>query len=242
MYKLLTIITVAYNAEKTIEKTILSIIRVKNKIHNIEYIIIDGNSTDKTVDIIKKYDNYIDCWISEKDRGIYDAMNKGIDKAHGQYIIFLGADDVLLSIPNKVLKEALINDIKAVIGNVLLSNGKIFSSKFSKKLIYKNTIHHQGLFLKTDILKKYHFNIKYKIYADHDLNQKLYKEKITWIKTNAIVTRFNVDGISKNERNNEIIHMTYHNFGIVGMVVCILRFLMRKMYIRLKEFINIINV
>lgn len=88
---LISIITVVFNGEKYLEKTILSVIN--QKYENIEYIIIDGGSTDETLNIIKKYEDKIDYWVSEKDSGIYDAMNKGINVAHGLWIGFINAGD-----------------------------------------------------------------------------------------------------------------------------------------------------
>ncbi len=81
---LITVITVVYNGEKYLEETIQSVIN--QTYPNVEYIIIDGGSTDETIDIIKKYEDKIDLWISEKDEGIYDAMNKGIYLATGQWV------------------------------------------------------------------------------------------------------------------------------------------------------------
>ncbi len=89
-----SIITVVYNAVATIEQTILSV--VKQDYSNIEYIIVDGGSTDGTLDIVKKYEKKIALWLSEPDHGIYDAMNKGLTHATGDYIYYLGADDCLL--------------------------------------------------------------------------------------------------------------------------------------------------
>ena len=89
----ISIITVSYNAAATIERTILSVIR--QTYPHMEYIVIDGGSTDGTVDIIRKYEDQIAYWVSEPDQGIYDAMNKGIRRATGDYIYFLGADDWL---------------------------------------------------------------------------------------------------------------------------------------------------
>ena len=94
-YPKISIITVSYNAVATIEQTILSVIN--QTYENIEYIIIDGGSTDGTIDIIKKYKDKISYWVSEQDNGIYDAMNKGIDVATGDYIQFLNADDCLVN-------------------------------------------------------------------------------------------------------------------------------------------------
>lgn len=88
---LISVVTVSYNAVGTIEQTLLSVIN--QTYPNIEYIIIDGGSTDGTVDIIKKYADEIVYWISEPDKGIYDAMNKGIKKANGEWINFINAGD-----------------------------------------------------------------------------------------------------------------------------------------------------
>ena len=88
---LISVITVSYNAVSTIEQTILSVIN--QTYSNIEYIIIDGGSTDGTIDIIRRYEDKIAYWVSEPDRGIYDAMNKGASKANGEYIAFLNSDD-----------------------------------------------------------------------------------------------------------------------------------------------------
>lgn len=92
--KQITIITATYNAELVLENLIQSIIPQKNE--KIEFIIIDGNSKDNTIEIIKKYGGYIDFWISEPDKGIYDAWNKGIKAATGDWIMFIGADDELM--------------------------------------------------------------------------------------------------------------------------------------------------
>jgi len=94
MCYLISIVTATYNAESCLENLIMSIILQKEK--NIEFIIIDGNSNDKTLDIIRKHEQYIDYWLSEPDEGIYDAWNKGIKVANGEWVMFLGADDILL--------------------------------------------------------------------------------------------------------------------------------------------------
>lgn len=90
---LITIVTVVYNGEKYLEETILSVIA--QTYHNVEYIIIDGSSTDGTLDIIKKYEDRIDYWVSEKDEGMYDAINKGFSVSTGDLLNFCNSDDVL---------------------------------------------------------------------------------------------------------------------------------------------------
>lgn len=85
----ISVVTVCYNAADTIEKTMLSVLNQTH--HDIEYIIIDGGSTDGTVEIIRKYADRIAYWVSEPDKGIYDAMNKGIKVATGEWINFMNA-------------------------------------------------------------------------------------------------------------------------------------------------------
>ena len=105
----ISLITVCYNSEKTIEETILSVL--SQEIENFEYIIIDGKSTDKTISIIEKYSEYIDLIISEKDCGVYDAINKGIMKSSGDIIGILNSDDILYSriILSEILSKFLSN-------------------------------------------------------------------------------------------------------------------------------------
>ena len=103
----ISIITVVYNGASTLEQTILSVL--KQTYSRIEYIIIDGGSKDGTVDIIKKYQDRIAYWVSEPDEGIYDAMNKGIRHASGDWIYFLGADDILYNILH-CMTTAFVND------------------------------------------------------------------------------------------------------------------------------------
>jgi glycosyltransferase involved in cell wall biosynthesis len=166
LYKI-SVITVTYNAEKFIEKTIKSIINQTYK--NIEFIIVDGNSKDSTLKIIDNYSNNIDKIISEKDSGIYDAMNKGIDLATGDFITFLNAGDdyindtVLFDIFNNLEK-----DVTVVYGDhISILNGKEKyrnAKKFNTKNLFKfltTTVCHQAIFVRRDIAPKY--NLKYRL-------------------------------------------------------------------------------
>ena len=100
---LVSIITVVKNNEKYLEETIQSVQNQSYK--NFEYIVIDGNSTDDSLKIIKRYDENIDFWISENDKGIYDAFNKGLDLASGKFIVFVNSDDLLTNNAIQILKD-----------------------------------------------------------------------------------------------------------------------------------------
>ena len=90
-----SIITITYNAVRLVEQTLLNVL--SQSYPNIEYIVIDGGSTDGTVDIIRRYESGLAYWVSEPDKGIYDAMNKGLQKATGDYVWFINAGDTLCS-------------------------------------------------------------------------------------------------------------------------------------------------
>ena len=116
---LISIVTVSYNAVLTIEQTILSVIN--QTYPNVEYIIIDGGSTDGTVDIIKKYEDKIAYWVSEPDKGIYDAMNKGVVVATGEWINFMNAGDIFTDgdvIDKLFHQNIIINRVGIVFGDV----------------------------------------------------------------------------------------------------------------------------
>jgi glycosyltransferase involved in cell wall biosynthesis len=174
----ITIITATYNAEKTLEECLKSVESQTDK--EFEYIIIDGGSIDSTIDIIRKNSNTINCWISEKDNGIYDAWNKGITLAKGEWIGFLGADDVLLPDAikdyNDFINSNNVNSLDLISSNILyvdknLNPIKIIGEKWEWKSFKKRmtiahvmALHNKRLFQKYGI-----YNTKYKISADYEL-------------------------------------------------------------------------
>lgn len=189
----ISIITVTYNAEKTLEETIKSVISQKPELY--EYIIIDGKSTDNTINIITKYAEYISYWISEPDRGIYCAMNKGIKVAKGDYIYFLGADDILMpQILEKILPCIHGNNI--FYGNVFMKHKKyIYDGNFNSfKLVIKN-IPHQATLYPTALLQEKLFDESYKLLADYYLNLKLWN-KFKFIYIPYTIAQYNDEGSS----------------------------------------------
>jgi len=167
----ISIITVSYNAEQCIEQSILSVLGQTYK--NIEYIIVDGGSTDKTVEVINRYDDLLYYWISEPDKGIYDAMNKGLKVATGDWIYFLGAGDILLNVIDKIVNN-FTDDKKVYYGDVYRTDLlKVFNGKFSKFRSARMSICHQAIFYPASIIKRLGFNTKYKVQGDHNLNMEI---------------------------------------------------------------------
>lgn len=167
----ITVVTVVYNGEQSIEKTIKSVIN--QTYANIEYIVIDGKSSDSTVDIIRKYNDKISLWVSEPDKGIYDAMNKAIDIASGQWINFLNSGDVFYN--NEVISKMFTTDYDFDV----LYGGVILRWKFGDELCLPDKkkkempFCHQSCFTKTELLKEFHFDLKYKICADRNLYKQI---------------------------------------------------------------------
>jgi glycosyltransferase involved in cell wall biosynthesis len=172
-----SIITVVFNGEKHLEKAINSVL--DQTYNNIEYIVIDGGSTDATLNIIKKYDDQIDFWTSAKDEGIYDAMNKGVAISTGDIIGMVNADDYLYRDTVKIISEELKNpSISYVYGSIHLANecGDVFgeSNPATQKNIQLNKykempFSHPSVFVKKSVYDQIGlFNIKFKYSADYD--------------------------------------------------------------------------
>lgn len=220
----ISIVTVVLNGEKYLEQSIQSVISQNHK--NLEYILVDGGSQDGTLSIIKRYENFIDYWVSEPDRGIYHAMNKGWSISRGDYIYYLGSDDILVNLPQTALQKAKQQDIKLVYGSVIMGNSQLFNSHYGIMLILRNTLHHQGLFLKND-LQNPPFNERYKFYADFDLNQNLYKQRVKAIKSRSIIALFREDGSSSKRGDRERTkilkkeakQIIFSNFGLLGLIL-----------------------
>lgn len=175
---LVSIITISYNVVSSIEATILSVI---NQTYlPIEYIIIDGGSVDGTLDIIKKYTDRITYWCSEPDKGIYDAMNKGIAKATGEWVNFMNAGDTFFDF---FVIEKLFARISfkshIVYGNtmMMLKVGNYIEYPKSLNLISKQMVFgHQATFVRRQVLNKLKFNISFKSSGDYDFFLRAYKE------------------------------------------------------------------
>lgn len=157
----ISIITISFNNKKDIESTILSVINQTYK--DIQYIIIDGGSNDGTLEIIEKFNQNIDCFISEPDKGIYDAINKGIKKATGEIVGLIHAGDRLYdnTVLDSVNHHFIVNDIDACYGHSVIVNNKETivrinkSPKFKKSLFKKGWMpSHQSIYIRREIFEK----------------------------------------------------------------------------------------
>lgn len=199
---LVTVITVVFNGEKHLEETILSVIN--QTYDNVEYIIIDGGSTDGTVDVIRKYERQIDYWVSEEDKGIYYAMNKAVALSTGDWVYVLGSDDKLYAEAMQRVSKYLASQETAYYGDVkLLSSGEIFAGRFSTyKMMYYN-ISHQSIFYPRSFILKNRYDVNYQIGADFELLMRCHGTrdyKLQYIP--EIIAEYNdVDGISSKQED-----------------------------------------
>jgi len=193
----ISLITIVFNGQKHIEKTIQAVI--KQGYQPLEYIIIDGGSTDGTLDIIKKYEKHIAYWRSEPDKGINDAFNKGLKQATGELIGFTNADDWL---EDNAL-ETIANNYQEgqiVYGNVRFwKNGKEINVSKSDhtRLREGMTMAHPGVFVPKKLYDKYgSFNTELKIGMDYEILVRFFVNKVEFIKIDTVVANMNLGGIS----------------------------------------------
>jgi len=215
---MLSIIIPTYNAEKSISIALDSILFQSYK--SLEIIIVDGLSSDKTTKIVEGYakkDARIR-FISEKDEGIYDAMNKGIKAANGEWILFLGSDDKLYN--NIILEEVFnmseVNDFNVIYGNVKVvgntpwaKDGDIYDGEFSTAKILNKNICHQCIFYKKQFVKMIgKYNINYKTCADWDYNLRCWS-KTSFLYLPKVIANFNAGGVSTNYSVDQVFFDDY---------------------------------
>jgi len=204
MYKL-SIITINFNNAEGLKKTMESVF--SQSFNDFEYLIIDGGSTDGSVEIIKQ-NKKINYWISEKDNGIYDAMNKGILKSFGNYLLFLNSGDYLCeNVLGKVFSETHNEDI--LYGNMKINWGGnnitdgIMPNKITLEHLVKDTLWHPVSFIKKELFNKFGlYNTDYEIVADYEFFFKnIIINKSSNVHLNYFITEYNVEGFSSLPSN-----------------------------------------
>jgi Glycosyl transferase family 2 len=196
---LISVITVVYNGEKRLEQTIQSVIN--QNCDNFEYIIVDGGSDDRTLEIIKKYDSHIDYWVSAKDRGIYDAMNKGINLANGQWLSFMNCEDLffdrqsLNSIPLAAEVDFYYSDSIIYYDNkrtklcICSVKTKVF---IHQAIVYKKDTHDNGNYLVHDRL----IVSDYLFFRQNDRKQ--------WVKLDRPLSIYSMEGLSSTSSRHYV--------------------------------------
>lgn len=207
----LTVITIVYNNVRDIERTLLSVIQ--QTYSNIEYIIIDGASNDGTVDILKKYQSSFSVFISEKDKGIYDAMNKGLSLATGDYVLFMNSGDEIYApdTVEKVFYSALNADI--YYGETEMYNEdwqslgqrrhKAPASFTWKDFRYGMSISHQAIYIRRSLTEPY--DLSYKLSSDIDWILKAAKKAKKIVNTEMYVAKYLVGGMSKKRHRQSLV-------------------------------------
>jgi glycosyltransferase involved in cell wall biosynthesis len=185
---------IVYNGAAHIRNALDNIVRQSYR--NIELIVVDGDSKDNTLNILKEYEEHISVLVSEPDQGIYDAMNKICSLATGDWLIFLGCDDVLLDTLGNMV-ELMTDPDSVYYGDVIfLSSGRVYCGEFSKFKILQQNICHQALFYPREVYNKYSYNLKYKSLADYAYNINLWGDSVPFVYVSVVVSIFNDKGAS----------------------------------------------
>ncbi len=228
----ISVITVVYNGGDLIEKTIKSV--VDQSYTNIEYLIIDGKSKDKTIEIVKKYKTKITKWISESDKGLYDAMNKGLELATGDFVLFINAGDYFY---NEKVVENIFNNYDSktdvLYGEVMMVDEKfqpigtrteITTRKLPKELTWQSmklgmVVCHQAFIPRREICPKYMEN---NLSADIDWVIKILKRSRKNVNTNQVIANFLIGGVSKQRHQQSLkdrFQVLQKHFGFIPNLV-----------------------
>jgi len=191
-----TVITVVMNAEKVIQQLFDSMRELKTD--EVEFIVLDGVSKDGTVDLIRKNEDIIDAWTSEPDHGIYDAMNKAVKMARGQWLLFMGADDTLLKGFRNIIPR--LKDTNTVYYGKVFFHSKVITGRIEDDYrLTKTNICHQAIFYPKQIFEKYQYETQYIKCADYVLNLKLWDDtEFKFAYCDELIANFPEGGFSTN--------------------------------------------
>lgn len=213
--KKISIITINYNNFNGLKKTIESVI--SQSFQDYEWIVIDGGSTDGSKELIINHQNEINYWVSEPDKGIYNAMNKGIEKATGEFCQFLNSgdyyidSDVLLNVfSNKELKDVNYGDQWCVDDKGQIIEKRSYPEIMSLSFLFRNPLGHQASFIKTEIVKNHLYKELYKISADRAFFLELYCAGCKFYHIPLPIVYFDTEGIGSNIKTMEERRKQFH--------------------------------
>ena len=193
---LVTVITVCYNAREMLLRTMNSVWAQTYK--HVEYVIVDGASTDGTLELLAEYGGRIDHWVSESDKGIYDAMNKGVSMAKGKWGIFMNAGDCFAD--NHVLENvfSVPRQADVIYGDVV--KGGVVKKASSPRNAHRMFFCHQSVFVKIESLKAFPFDISHKMSADFKQMKQLWLAGKQFLQLDFPIADFDVQGVSNTNR------------------------------------------
>lgn len=194
---IVTIITVCRNHAQELERTIRSV--ESQTWQEREYLVIDGASTDDTLDVIKAHETSITRWISEPDQGIYDAMNKGVRMAQGEWVIFMNAGDTFASDDTLQRVFGSPQNADVIYGDVI--KGELVKEAEAPRNAHRMFYCHQSAFVKTRCLREFPFDIRHRMSADFKQVKQLYLSGKTFLQLDFPVANFDTQGVSNKNRS-----------------------------------------
>ncbi len=176
LQKKISVIIPAFNALKTLPRAVESVLN--QPYEDKEILVIDGGSTDGTVEYLKTISTSRLRWVSERDKGIYDAMNKGIRMASGDWYYFLGADDEVVPGVFETVSPSLDRDLRILFGDVQFENGYRMRSFLKRRTWLQNTLHHQSAFYHHSLFVTFQYDTSLKVMSDYELNLSAYVQRL----------------------------------------------------------------
>lgn len=229
---LVSVITVVFQDRNELEAIACSLQPLRGD--RLEFIVVDGGSADGTVEFLSEHAELVDAWLSEHDRGVYDAMNKGLQAARGTYVLHLNAGDRLLTIPWLALEAFAQESIDVVSGRVLMDGKEEFLPRTSFTSRIDNTWHHQATFY----LRAAHlgYDDSYRICGDFDHNQRLLKAGCSVRHVNDLIAEHKNDGLSTRKKaRSEIYRSIRRHFGLLYVVPATIRFQLAPLWMWYKH-------
>lgn len=194
---IVTIITVCRNHAQELERTIRSV--ESQTWQEREYLVIDGASTDDTLDVIKAHEASITRWVSEPDQGIYDAMNKGVRMAQGEWVIFMNAGDTFASDDTLQRVFGSPQNADVIYGDVI--KGELVKKAEAPRNAHRMFYCHQSAFVRTRCLREFPFDIRHRMSADFKQVKQLYLSGKTFLQLDFPVANFDTQGVSNKNRS-----------------------------------------
>lgn len=218
---LISIILVAFRDKEEVEALIDNIGRFRGP--DVELVIIDGDSDDGTLELLRTRNDAVDYWVSEPDSGVYEAMNKGIAAANGEYILHLNAGDRLLVMPTTELEACLREKVVVASFPVQLDEGKVHIPRSAGLIRITNIWHHQGTFYRRTAHLGY--DPSYRVFGDFDHNQRMAKATNSVRIFHRVISSHGNPGLSATKNNfGEIYKSIRRNSGVIYVPIAFLRF------------------